>query len=59
MLIKSVLGREVPSGKLPATVGALVQNVGSIATLALVLLFWPLLSRIPKILPRRVARMER
>jgi ferredoxin len=34
MLIKSVLGREVPSGKLPANVGALVQNVGSIATLA-------------------------
>ncbi|HEX4932831.1 MAG TPA: electron transport complex subunit RsxC, partial [Gemmatimonadaceae bacterium] len=34
MLIKAVLGREVPSGKLPASVGALVQNVGSIATLA-------------------------
>ncbi|MHB0948483.1 MAG: electron transport complex subunit RsxC [Gemmatimonadaceae bacterium] len=34
MLIRSVLGREVPSGKLPATVGALVQNVGSIATIA-------------------------
>jgi electron transport complex protein RnfC len=34
MLIRSVLGREVPSGKLPASVGALVQNVGSIATIA-------------------------
>jgi electron transport complex protein RnfC len=34
MLIKSVLDREVPSGKLPASVGVIVQNVGSIATLA-------------------------
>ena len=34
MLIKSVLDREVPSGKLPASVGVIVQNVGSVATLA-------------------------
>ena len=34
MLIKSVLDREVPSGKLPASIGVIVQNVGSAATLA-------------------------
>ena len=34
MLIKAVLDREVPSGKLPATVGVVVQNVGSVAMLA-------------------------
>ncbi len=34
MLIKSVLDREVPSGKLPASAGVIVQNVGSVATLA-------------------------
>ena len=34
MLIRSVLGREVPSGRLPATVGVVVQNVGSVAMLA-------------------------
>jgi electron transport complex protein RnfC len=34
MLLKAVLDREVPSGKLPATVGAIVQNVASVATLA-------------------------
>jgi electron transport complex protein RnfC len=33
MLIRSVLGREVPSGKLPISVGVVVQNVGSAATL--------------------------
>ena len=31
MLIKSVLGREVPSGKLPMHVGAIVQNVGTVS----------------------------
>lgn len=30
MLIHSVLGREVPSGQLPISVGAVVQNVGSV-----------------------------
>jgi Na+-translocating ferredoxin:NAD+ oxidoreductase subunit C len=34
MLIRSVLGREVPGGKLPMHVGALVQNVSSVATMA-------------------------
>jgi len=34
MLIEAILGREVPSGKLPMHVGAVVQNVGSIATIA-------------------------
>lgn len=34
MLIQVVTGREVPSGKLPMHVGAVVQNVGSIATIA-------------------------
>jgi electron transport complex protein RnfC len=34
MLIKALMGREVPSGKLPMHVGTVVQNVGSIATIA-------------------------
>ncbi|MBI4410324.1 MAG: electron transport complex subunit RsxC [Gemmatimonadetes bacterium] len=34
MLIRSVLGREVPSGKLPSSVGVVVQNAGSVACLA-------------------------
>jgi len=34
MLIKALLGREVPSGGLPGNVGVVVQNVGSVATLS-------------------------
>lgn len=34
MLIQVVTGKEVPSGKLPMHVGAIVQNVGSIASIA-------------------------
>lgn len=34
MLIKSVTGLEVPSGKLPVAVGVVVQNVGSLAAVA-------------------------
>jgi electron transport complex protein RnfC len=34
MLIKAVTGREVPSGKLPSAVGALVQNVATTANIA-------------------------
>ena len=34
MLIKAVTGREVPSGKLPVSLGVLVQNVGSVASIA-------------------------
>jgi Na+-translocating ferredoxin:NAD+ oxidoreductase subunit C len=34
MLIRTVTGREVASGKLPASVGVVVQNVGTIACIA-------------------------
>jgi len=34
MLIKAVTGREVPSGKLPSSIGALVQNVATTANIA-------------------------
>jgi electron transport complex protein RnfC len=34
MLIRAITGREVPSGKLPLHMGVVVQNVGSIATIA-------------------------
>ena len=34
MLIHAVTGREVPSGQLPASVGVVVQNVGSAAAIA-------------------------
>ncbi|MBI4881499.1 MAG: electron transport complex subunit RsxC [Planctomycetes bacterium] len=34
MLIKALIDREVPPGKLPVHVGAVVQNVGSVATIA-------------------------
>jgi len=34
MLIHAVTGQEVPSGKLPASVGVVVQNVGSAAAIA-------------------------
>jgi len=34
MLIKSVTGFEVPSGKLPSSIGVVVQNVGSLAAIA-------------------------
>jgi Na+-translocating ferredoxin:NAD+ oxidoreductase subunit C len=34
MLIRAVTGREVPSGKLPSSVGVVVQNVGTIACIA-------------------------
>ncbi len=47
MLIKAVTGREVPSGKLPITVGAVVQNVGSIAAIAEIFeTGYPLIERI-------------
>jgi electron transport complex protein RnfC len=34
MLIQAVTGREVPSGKLPVSLGVVVQNVGSAASIA-------------------------
>jgi Na+-translocating ferredoxin:NAD+ oxidoreductase subunit C len=47
MLINAVTGREVPSGKLPMHVGAVVQNVGSIAAIAEVFeTGYPLIERI-------------
>jgi electron transport complex protein RnfC len=36
MLIKAVMGREVPSGALPSAIGALVQNVATAANVAAV-----------------------
>jgi len=36
MLIKAVTGREVPSGALPSSIGALVQNVATTANVAVV-----------------------
>jgi H+/Na+-translocating ferredoxin:NAD+ oxidoreductase subunit C len=57
MLIKSVLDREVPSGKLPASVGVIVQNVGSAATLAEVFeTGLPLVERIVTVSGRGVQR---
>ncbi|HYD53563.1 MAG TPA: electron transport complex subunit RsxC [Gemmatimonadaceae bacterium] len=59
MLLKSVLDREVPSGKLPASVGAVVQNVGSIALLAEVFeTGLPLVERIVTVSGRGVARPQ-
>ncbi|HEX6200908.1 MAG TPA: electron transport complex subunit RsxC [Thermoanaerobaculia bacterium] len=47
MLIHSVTGEEVPSGKLPMHVGVVVQNVGSIAAIAEVFeTGYPLVERI-------------
>jgi electron transport complex protein RnfC len=57
MLIRAVLGREVPSGKLPASVGVIVQNVGSVGTLAEVFeTGLPLVERIVTVSGRGVAR---
>jgi electron transport complex protein RnfC len=47
MMIESLLGREVPPGKLPLSVGVVVQNVGSIAAIAEVFeTGYPLIERI-------------
>lgn len=57
MLVKAVLDREVPSGKLPANVGVVVQNVGSAATLAEVFeTGLPLIERIVTVSGRGVQR---
>jgi electron transport complex protein RnfC len=57
MLIKSVLDREVPSGKLPASIGVIVQNVGSAATLAEVFeTGLPLVERIVTVSGRGIRR---
>lgn len=57
MLIEALLGREVPSGGLPMDVGAVVQNVASVATLAEVFeTGLPLIERIVTVTGRGVAR---
>ncbi len=57
MLIKSLLGREVPSGKLPLHVGVIVQNVASVATIAEVFeTGLPLIERIVTVTGRGVRR---
>jgi electron transport complex protein RnfC len=57
MLIRSVLGKEVPSGKLPISVGAVVQNAGSVATIGEVFeTGLPLVERIVTVTGRGVKR---
>lgn len=57
MLVEAVLGLEVPSGRLPLHVGALVQNVGSAATIAEVFeTGLPLVERVVTVTGRGVAR---
>ena len=57
MLIHAVTGREVPSGKLPVHVGAVVQNVGTIAAIAEVFeTGLPLIERIVTVTGRGVNR---
>ena len=57
MLIKSVTGVEVPSGKLPIHVGIVVQNVASLATIAEVFeTGLPLIERIVTVTGRGVRR---
>jgi len=57
MLIKSVTGREVPSGKLPVHLGVLVQNVGSAACIAEVFeTGLPLVERIVTVTGQGVAK---
>jgi Na+-translocating ferredoxin:NAD+ oxidoreductase subunit C len=57
MLIRSLLGREVPGGKLPMHVGTLVQNVSSVATIAEVFeTGLPLVERIVTVTGRGVRR---
>jgi Na+-translocating ferredoxin:NAD+ oxidoreductase subunit C len=57
MLIRAVTGREVPSGKLPAHVGTVVQNVGTVAAIAEVFeTGMPLVERIVTVTGRGVAR---
>jgi electron transport complex protein RnfC len=57
MLIKALLGREVPSGRLPLNVGVVVQNVGSAATVAEIFeTGLPLIERIVTVTGRGVKR---
>lgn len=57
MLIKAVLGRDVPSGRLPMQVGVVVQNVASLATIAEVFQTGlPLIERIVTVTGRGIVR---
>ncbi|MHC4822058.1 MAG: RnfABCDGE type electron transport complex subunit C, partial [Planctomycetota bacterium] len=57
MLIRAVLGREVPEGRLPLDVGVVVQNVASVATIAEVFdTGLPLIERILTVTGRGIAR---
>lgn len=57
MLIRAVTGREVPSGRLPAHVGVVVQNVGTIAAIAEVFeTGLPLVERIVSVTGRGVRK---
>jgi Na+-translocating ferredoxin:NAD+ oxidoreductase subunit C len=57
MLIHAVTGREVPSGKLPIHVGAIVQNVGTVAAIAEVFeTGLPLVERIVTVTGRGIRR---
>jgi Na+-translocating ferredoxin:NAD+ oxidoreductase subunit C len=57
MLIRTVTGKEVPSGKLPVHTGAVVQNVGTIATIAEVFeTGLPLIERVVTVSGRGIAR---
>lgn len=57
MLIRALVDREVPSGKLPLHVGVIVQNVGSAATIAEVFdSGLPLIERIVTVTGRGVKR---
>jgi Na+-translocating ferredoxin:NAD+ oxidoreductase subunit C len=57
MLIHAVLGKEVPSGKLPLSVGVVVQNAGSVATIGEVFESGlPLVERIVTVTGRGVGR---
>jgi Na+-translocating ferredoxin:NAD+ oxidoreductase subunit C len=57
MLIRTLTGREVPSGKLPIHVGAVVQNVGTIATIAEVFeTGLPLIERVVTVSGRGIGR---
>ncbi|HEX6135717.1 MAG TPA: electron transport complex subunit RsxC [Longimicrobiales bacterium] len=57
MLIHAITGREVPSGKLPVHVGAIVQNVGTVAAIAEVFeTGLPLIERIVTVTGRGVNR---
>jgi electron transport complex protein RnfC len=57
MLIKAVMGREVPSGALPSAIGAMVQNVATAANVAAVFQTGhPLIERIMTVSGRGIRR---